>query len=94
MTNFPFFPCKDNSLAEAHSNGNLAAALRYLKEERGVTHLVHFTPMENLPGILDNGFVPLDMDLPEGYHRTCLDERKYDTRKDILFEFEKKYPGK
>ena len=54
---------RENFLQEEENLGTVEQIVEYLKNERGVECLVHFTPIENLSSILKHGIVPRDSDL-------------------------------
>lgn len=65
----------------------------YLKEEIGVQNLIHYTPVENLPSIFQNGILPLSADpaKPEIHNNCSLSVTSPDYRS--LSMKKKKMPG-
>ena len=53
----------------------------YLKNERKVEYLYHFTPCANLPGIVKYGIVPKEC-LEDDANAICLDDVRADGRED------------
>ncbi len=57
-------------------------AYRFLTEDCGVEYLVHFTPIENLQSIIDNGIVPREILEKQGIPSVKPDEKRIDGRPD------------
>ena len=70
---------KSGSFAEKPQDERVNEILNYLAGERGVKYLVHFTVVDNLPGIMENGIVPRAA-VPET--AICLDEDRLDQMTD------------
>lgn len=50
---------------------------------RGVTELIHFTPVSNLPSILANGIIPRSRLEQDGFEFVYTDENRYDGKQHI-----------
>ena len=57
-------------------------AYRYLVEERDVQYLMHFTPVENIQSILDNGIIPRYYLMRDRKNVVVTDEKRLDDRPD------------
>ena len=58
------------------------SAYRYLVEERDVQYLMHFTPVENIQSILDNGIIPRYYLMRDRKNVVVTDEERWDNRPD------------
>ena len=58
------------------------SAYRYLVEERDVQYLMHFTPVENIQSILDNGIIPRYHLMRDRKEVVVTDEERWDNRPD------------